>query len=320
MKKPPYSSHIKSYADLVTTKEQIRAGFIAFALEKNRRSTPYVERAKSLKAIASTVATPIELLNISDIQDSLFTASGLSDKAMNHLSTRDKKQAVEQLIKKFLDPAGDDFVNELVFRYLLVQGDALGGSMRNVVGAMAMQKLTRSIVSALTNAGIKYKWLDSRSKKIEWLKGESEDYAIETNLRAISWKRGKKQRLLVYNLGVPIVKNNIDVVLFDSVPERFGVSLFSNPRNYLMLGELKGGIDPAGADEHWKTANSALGRIHVAFRMKKQKPLTLFIAAAIENKMAKEIWSQLENGRITNAANLTNEVQIAHLCRWLISL
>ena len=24
-----------------------------------------------------------------------------------------------------------------------------------------------------------------------------------------------------------------------------------------MLGELKGGIDPAGADEHWKTGNAA---------------------------------------------------------------
>ena len=32
-----------------------------------------------------------------------------------------------------------------------------------------------------------------------------------------------------------------------------------------MFGELKGGIDPAGADEHWKTGNSALVRIRKAF-------------------------------------------------------
>ncbi|HAJ78349.1 MAG TPA: hypothetical protein DCO75_01135, partial [Fibrobacteres bacterium] len=34
--------------------------------------------------------------------------------------------------------------------------------------------------------------------------------------------------------------------------------------------ELKGGIDPAGADEHWKTAKTAIDRIVSAFKKRKQ--------------------------------------------------
>ncbi len=316
----PYRAHISSYSDLITTREEIRAGFISFALEKNKRSTPYVQRAKALKAAASVAKNPKELLKITDIQDPLLTASGLSDKAMEHLTDSDKKKAVAELVEKFLEPAGKDFVDELVFRYLLIQGDSLGGSMRNIVGAMAMQKLTRALISALAISGIKYKWLDNRSTKKEWLDGNPDDYDIETNLKAIAWTWKRKNRILAYNTTVPIVKKNIDIVLLDGKMEEFDNGLLLCPKRYLMLGELKGGIDPAGADEHWKTANSALGRIRTAFRNKRLAPKTMFIAAAIENSMAEEIWAQLVSGKITNAANLTDDEQIAHLCRWLIKL
>ena len=50
------------------------------------------------------------------------------------------------------------------------------------------------------------------------------------------------------------------------------------------------------------------------------KPSTFFIGAAIENKMAGEIWHQLEEGTLTNAANLTNDNQLASISRWLCSL
>ncbi|MFM6407785.1 MAG: AvaI/BsoBI family type II restriction endonuclease, partial [Microcystis sp.] len=66
------------------------------------------------------------------------------------------------------------------------------------------------------------------------------------------------------------------------------------PDLYIALGELKGGIDPAGADEHWKTARTALQRIDDAFRKISKHPYTFFIGAAIETKMAREIYRQLE--------------------------
>lgn len=96
--------------------------------------------------------------------------------------------------------------------------------------------------------------------------------------------------------------------------------MYNNPASYLALGELKGGIDPAGADEHWKTARTALSRIQEAFAKHKLKPHTFFIGAAIEAKMAKEIWAMLKRGTIENAANLTNDHQIASMTRWLCSL
>jgi hypothetical protein len=45
-----------------------------------------------------------------------------------------------------------------------------------------------------------------------------------------------------------------------------------------------------------------------------------FIGAAIEKKMANEIWSQLKDGTLDNAANLTDDDQIASVSRWLCGL
>ena len=74
------------------------------------------------------------------------------------------------------------------------------------------------------------------------------------------------------------------------------------------------------SDEHWKTANSALQRIERAFREDSHLPLLFYVGAAIERDMAKEIWQQLETGMLTNAANLTDENQLASLCLWLCQL
>jgi type II restriction enzyme len=96
--------------------------------------------------------------------------------------------------------------------------------------------------------------------------------------------------------------------------------MIKTPSAYVPLGELKGGIDPAGAGEHWKTARTALNRIHEAFKTKRLKPHTFFIGAAIEAKMAKEIWKMLKQGKLENTANLTDEDQIASVTSWLCSL
>jgi hypothetical protein len=88
----------------------------------------------------------------------------VSDKATNHLEDSDKREAVRGLIKNFLEPAGANFVEELVFRFLLTRGDTLGGSMRNVGGFMAQKKLTRAILACLKLAGQKCHWLHADTK------------------------------------------------------------------------------------------------------------------------------------------------------------
>jgi hypothetical protein len=316
--KKPFREHLRSSEDLRTTYEAIRAGFISLALERNRRATPFVEQARALKAAASRAKSPAELLGMPDIQSALLTAAGVSDKAASHLQDSDKGEAIAGLIKSFLDPAGVHFVDELVFRFLLTRGDTLGGSMRNIGGALAQRKLTRSIIAHLKNAGNSYRWLHSQTK--QWAAAAADEAAVELQLNGISWLTRKKARTLLYNASVPISRTHVDLCIFDCPPDALNEQMLRSPASYLALGELKGGIDPNGADEHWKTARTALSRIHSAFAENQVNPHIFFIGAAIESKMAQEIWNLLESGVIENAANLTDDKQIASITRWLCSL
>jgi hypothetical protein len=209
----PYLQHLKSSKELETTYEAIRAGFVALALEKNRRATPYVEEARALKIAASTAKGPSDLLDIPDIQSGLLTAAGISDKAINHLLAQDKAEAIRGLIKNFLEPAGEKFVEELVFRFLLIRGDTLGGSMRNIGGVLAQRKLTRAIISAIKIAGQSYKWLHCETNS--WAKMSEYDTDIEIFVKGISWSKGSQNRTILYNMIVPIVGNNVDLCLFN---------------------------------------------------------------------------------------------------------
>lgn len=268
--------------------------------------------------MASQANRPADLLNIPEIQVGLVTAAGVSDKAANHLQDSDKRKAVLGLIENFLEPAGANFVEELVFRFLLTRGDTLGGSMRNAGGFMAQCKLTRSIIAHLKLAGKTYRWLHNESNV--WAEMPEDDADLELHLRGVSWSTDGGCRTLIYNLTVPLFRNNVDLSLFNCDSAALSKQIYNNPAAYVALGELKGGIDPAGADEHWKTARTALERIQKAFAKRRLQPHTFFIGAAIEAKMAKEIWTMLKRGTLENAANLTDERQVDSLTRWLCSL
>ena len=317
-----FNNHLKSYKSLITPYEETRAGFISLALEKNRKATPFVEEAKVLKVFASKAKTPRALLRISEIQKSLLTAAGISDKAKNHLQEDDKQEAIKGLIENFLEPSGKSFVDELVYRFLLTRGDSLGGSMRNLAGALGEWRFTRILISTCSVSGIDFDYLDSKNRN--WISPDS-DPEIEKRVKGLHWISQGNERTLIYNLTVPTVKKNVDLCLFNCSPNKiiFGKNKDSahyKPEEYLALGELKGGIDPAGADEHWKTANSALGRIRKAFSHKNCNPKTFFIGAAIENAMAEEIYQQLNDNILSNGANLTNEGQVVSLCDWLLKI
>ena len=317
-----FKNHLRSYEDLISPYEETRAGFIALALEKNRTATPFVEQAKALKVFASRAKTPKELLEISEIQDSLLTAAGISDKAKTHLQEGDKQEAIKGLIENFLEPSGQSFVDELVYRFLLTRGDSLGGRMRNLGGKLGEWRFMRILMSTCSVSGVNFEYLDSESKN--WATPNTE-LEIERRLKGLRWVSQGNERTLICNLTVPTVRKNVDFCLFDCSPNEiiFGGnrdSAHHKPEKYLALGELKGGIDPAGADEHWKTANSALDRIRKAFSDTNCFPKTFFVGAAIEAAMAKEIYQQLEDQTLSNGANLTNETQVVSLCDWLIKI
>jgi type II restriction enzyme len=276
--------------DLVTSSERIRAGLLTLALERNHLADTLVEEAKTLKYLCGRGTKPEDLLGVKDLRVG-FSATG------------------------------DSFIDELVYRYLLTKGDALGGKARNLAGVLGERKFLRSLLSVFNLSGINYQWKDEATRT--WHAKLRDDTGIEKRISGLSWSKNGNKRLLIMNIKVPMVEKNVDLsILNGTVDElrRGKDSIIHNADAYVALGELKGGIDPAGADEHWKTANSALERIRRSFAKKGKKPQTFFVGAAIENSMASEIFKQLRSGSLSNAANLTNDQQLASICEWILNL
>ena len=313
-----YKQHLATAADLVTPYANTRAGFVQMALERNHRATPYVAEARDLNAKARKAKTPADLLKIAGIRGALLTAAGISDKAAGHTDERGREEAITGFVQTYLEPAAQSFREELVYRFLLTRGDTLGGSMRNVVGALAQRRFTAMLLARLRNAGTPYGYCVSDSTT--WIPcTQQPSIAVLETIKSISWKNRRGNRVMSYNLKVPAVGKNVDMNLLKCAPDGLSKTAIADPSNYLALGELKGGIDPAGADEHWKTANSALDRIRKAFAERGECPSLFFAGAAIEQAMSREIWKHLEDGSLSNAANLTVDEHLSALCDWLVT-
>lgn len=314
--------YITSLEDLITTHEQTRAGFLAIALEKNMVGDPYVKQALAFKSMVSHTKGPDDFLTMPSIRPFMLTAAGMSEKSLQHLDTEDHTMVIKELIDKFLKPAGPAYIDETIYRFLLTKGDAVGGTMRNRIGAMGQEKLVRCILSCMNVRGISYEWVDSTNSTFKWLAKRDDDTGVEKTLKALYWTNTHGSRVLGFNMTNSIVTKNIDICLYstDKTGYEQGKIAKNHPEKALMLGELKGGIDPAGADEHWKTANTALERIRTKYAAKRLQIQTSFVGAAIERAMAGEIYAQLVNGTMTNGANLTDTNQLVEYCNWLLDI
>ncbi len=273
------------------------------ALEKTRQSEPFVEEARHLRALTADVKTPAELWGIAEIRPALLTAAGLSEKAKSHITAKEQFSAFAQMSREALEPQGEDFADELVYRFLLTRGDTLGGKMRNMGGKLAKRKFVNRIAAAVRLRG-----------------GDAGGVAANAEgTKFVSWQFGGRARTLALDVTVPQTKTNVDAVLLSCLPGEKTQAL-RDGKKHAALGELKGGIDPAGADEHWKTASHALGRIRAAFAENRKPPGLFFVGASIERRMAEEIYAQLQSGDIAFAANLTSDEQLSAICKWLVNL
>lgn len=250
------------------------------------------------------------------LEPALLAAAGVSDKAAKHFERSEKDAAIKDLVDTYLAPASSTFIDELVYRYLLTKGDALGGMMRNIGGKLAQRKLIRALASSLDLINEPFQWLD---EKANWHVARQGAPGFEIEAKGLHWKSGKGERVLLFNRRVPTVGTNIDLCLLNCGPDQI-TSAMNAPGAFVALGELKGGIDPAGADEHWKTARSALARIGGEFAKSQVYPQLFFIGAAIVKNMASEIWGSLNANTLANAANLTNESQLTSIASWMRDL
>lgn len=161
------------------------------------------------------VKSPDDLLKMPAVRPFLISASGLSDKSLNYLNEDDRTEAIKELIDKFLKPAGSHFIDEVIFRYLLIKGDSVGGTMRNRIGAIGEEKLIRCILSNLSVQGITYDWCDG-SPSYHWNKKPQNDAEIERSIKALHWKNSNGDRVLAFDMTIPLVGKNVDICLFDS--------------------------------------------------------------------------------------------------------
>lgn len=296
------SKHIKTFQDLITSHTSVKEGFLAQAIEKGQKSRSYIHRAEEFRKALSSISSIDDLISLSEFREELMAAAGFSEKALNHLSEKEKRQSLQRVLKQIRTQ--DNFKEELVQRYLLTKGDSLGGAMRNFVGFIAAEKFVNALSQTLELRKTPYSLEKNKNDKIQTIK----------------WNG----RYLVFDHTPKWIGKNIDVILFDTNVEDERLlgkrDISEEPSRYLACGELKGGIDPAGADEHWKTANSSLDRIRTCFKDKKNKPALFFAGAAIESSMAQEIFEQLQSGKLTRAANLHSDKQVRDLIQWLIDL
>ena len=293
--------NVRAADDLVTSSASISLGFLEQAQAKTDKARPHLQDALKLQKNLEDKGTVDEALRDEAIYAELAAASGFSKKATGHVSKRDIKRALQTSLRKM---AGNDWRKELVYRFLLTRGDSLGGSMRNFAGYRAASKFATVLADELDKNGVRCEVQRASDNP--------------DKVYAIAWEK----RLIVFNKMFPHIKKNVDSVMLNTSMDASlsPAELLRQPDLILACGELKGGVDPAGADEHWKTANSALERIRRWRTPQWANVKLFFVGAAIETAMAHEIWDQLASGELDFAANLNVDAQMRDLVRWMAEI
>jgi hypothetical protein len=280
-------------SDLVTDANTRAAGFELQASKKSDLMRPYIDQGLTAIQLIPNIEVPFESMD-ARLQEFLIAAAGLSRKSLNHLSP----STVEKIIRDILplDSLTDpDTQSDLLYRFLLTSGDSLGGSMRNIIGDIGQDRLVSLLERHMSLNKIDYQIHQSASGKVS----------------SLNWK----DQTIHFNKKPKFVGKSIDIIFLRSDGE------LENPDSYLACGELKSGIDPAGADEHWKTAKSALARIRDNFVSSNMTPPYLFfVGAAIEKAMAQEAVQMMKSGTLNLAVNLYKDRQVAKLIEELLAL
>lgn len=288
---------VKKASDLVTSKQATIEGFSWQANEKVERADTYLSHADYFLKNAANITNVEDVRRDSTLTDFFIAACMLSKKSLSHLSIETQNEIINKLVdfKKFTDL---EYLRSLERRYFLTSGDSLGGTMRNVVGQSAQDKLTEAIVARLEALGKSPERIISKSNKTV----------------AVKWA----DRRVIFDKKPKFIDKSVDIIVLKGNSAENGD--LEVPDDYVCCGELKGGIDPAGADEHWKTAKTALERIASSFESRGlNKPSLVFLGAAIETAMSEEIFALLNSEWLTGAANINYADQFSEIVDLIIA-
>jgi hypothetical protein len=308
------SAHIRSAKELVTSREATCQGFLEQAKAKAEKATKYVKDGVKFWEELAKTALISDVIDSPALQEGLIATAGVSAKARRYLTHADIKRILSGILEGIPEDRRNAFREELFYRYLLTKGASLDGEMRNYGGARAASGFVAALLDALQTH-------HDPSVLLKDVKGsvklpEAKLLAESHKVRKISWSN----RVLVFDKKPALINKNVDMILLAGSDVLSDTALLQDENRYLACGELKGGIDPAGADEHWKTARSSLERVAEFFASKPSKPALFFVGAAIEEAMAGELFTWLQDGKLQQAANLTVPSQVTSLISWLLTL
>ena len=205
-------------------------------------------------------------------------------------------------------------------------GEALGGISRNEVGRYASAQIIHYLVSEWHKFGyletIYYTLKPSLEIEVEEEGEENQQPGVQLKLDVTSTtdiqsflsyveaRRVKYQEVMLRN-GYRLLLDR-QFHWTESGEERkvhrIGVDMTSKSVQLDMEwgAEVKGGADPAGSDEHWKTATQALGRVlEAAEKTGRPKPKLSFIATILVDRVAIEAQDWIDKGKLVSVYNLT---------------
>ncbi len=204
-------------------------------------------------------------------------------------------------------------------------GDSLGGAWRNEIGRIAyvevlsplivhlyqldrlayVKYITKGQLTHIEDETLSRKRL--RSQMLDISQVNSSD-SLHHVLNELHINRVKYQEIGLRNGNRLCVDRQVTWILPSGKKTKFGSDLLAeDPQfSYPWAAELKGGADPAGSDEHWKTAVSAFDRILLACeQMKKSPPRLTFMATIIVDRVAVEAATRIREGKLSAVYNLT---------------
>lgn len=200
-------------------------------------------------------------------------------------------------------------------------GDGLGGVSRNEVGRVASTQIMRYLLTDLHSIrqvhSVRYFLKGSLDSLEEGEEEQQEDvgeliFTDEMNLSNVldNLERYRvKYKEMTLNNGYSLLLDRQLIWRDVEVNEyKFGTDLHSRTDAIDMIwaGEIKGGADPAGSDEHWKTATKALQRIIDASRdTGRNQPQLSFLATILVDRVAFDAQQWINEGKLTSVYNLT---------------
>lgn len=286
--------------DLITQEKYVIAGCKWQAKRKAELTANILKYSFEAKRLLRKIENNKQIINkiIKNpiLFDFIIGATMLSQKSLQHFSESELKKYIKSNIN-FDRINEQNYLNELERYYLMSAGESIGGKIRNIVGKKGNDIFINYIKEYLDNNNISYSVIEKNE-----------------NVQKIY----TDELVILFNKKPNFIGKSVDFMVLKKYQD--GTYDIEDHNQYISAGELKSGIDPAGADEHWKTAATALKRIHQGFVKKGvDSPNIFFIGGAISRHMAGEIIHYIENNKLKYAANLNYKKQMQNIVEHLLN-